>query len=355
MSSKGLFRNRLLMHAGLAVAITAASASSALASDKYAAFVIDAQTHEVLHEESADELRYPASLTKMMTLYMLFDELERGDVNLSDRMKVSKRASRAAPTKLGLKAGSTIKVEDAIKALVTKSANDAAIVIAEHLGGTESNFATKMTQRAHALGMAHTTFRNASGLPDMQQRTTARDIAVLSEKLIQDYPQYYSYFQTPGMKWGKRYAANHNRLLGQVEGVDGIKTGYTNASGYNLASAVMRDGRRVIAVVLGGETASSRDNQMAYLIENAYLTIAKRGSIVGPGSATLTTLPMNKTTVDLKTGALRVQTTTSDQIQYTAPAPAGSQALSGGSLGAPLNNSPGQQMIDQFGEQTGLF
>jgi D-alanyl-D-alanine carboxypeptidase len=272
-------------------------------------------------------------------------------------MKVSKRASRAAPTKLGLKAGSTLKVEDGIKALVTKSANDAAIVIAEHLGGSEANFAANMTIKARAIGMTHTTFRNASGLPDMQQRTTARDMAVLSERLIQDFPQYYSYFQTPGMKWGKRYAANHNRLLGQVEGVDGIKTGYTNASGYNLASAVMRDGRRVIAVVLGGETASSRDNQMAYLIENAYLTLAKRGMLnEGSSTASLATLPLNKTTVDLKNGSLRVQATTTDQIQYTAPAPAGSQVVGGGALGAPLNNgSPGQQMIDQFSEQTGLF
>jgi D-alanyl-D-alanine carboxypeptidase len=361
MNRVGL-KHRLFVQAGLVAAFAFTAAAPAYGSERYAAFVIDAQTHEVLHEEAADEARYPASLTKMMTLYMLFDEMEKGHIKLSDKMKVSKKASRAAPTKLGLKAGGTITVESAIKALVTKSANDAAIVIAERLGGSESNFAANMTVKARKIGMSNTAFYNASGLPDMRQKTTARDMAVLSEKLIQDFPQYYHYFQTPGMQWGKRYASNHNRLLGNVEGVDGIKTGYTNASGYNLASAVMRDGRRVIAVVLGGETAQSRDNQMAYLIENAYLTLNKRGP--ASSTATLATLPLTKATPNFTTGTLAASTAITDQIQYSSPAPSGAAAASGSALGvalgskssgAPLDTSPGQQMIEQFSESTGLF
>jgi D-alanyl-D-alanine carboxypeptidase len=307
--------------------------------DKYAAIVIDTQTNEVLHADAADELRYPASLTKMMTLYMLFDAIDRGEIGLDDRMVVSRHAAIQSPTKLGLRAGKTIKVEDAIRAVVTKSANDAAVVIAERLGGTESSFAARMTTKARVIGMPSTTFVNASGLPDMRQRTTARDMAMLGERLFQDHPKYYHYFQTPGMQWGKRYAANHNHLLGRVQGVDGIKTGYTNASGYNLASSATRDGKRIVAVVMGGETAAQRDAQVAQLIEDAYSRIDQRvsGTLMAsaPGNAaTLTSMPINRASVDITSGAVKSEFSRADQAAYSSSLPSLSQAIAGAAAAA---------------------
>jgi D-alanyl-D-alanine carboxypeptidase len=329
---------RLSLSAGAALAgLCAAPAAWA---DKYAAIVIDTQTNEVLHADAADDLRYPASLTKMMTLYMLFDALDRGEISLSDRMVVTRHASVQAPTKLGLRPGKSIKVEDAIRAVVTKSANDAAVVIAERLGGTEANFSARMTTRARNLGMLNTTFVNASGLPDLRQRTTARDMAVLGERLFQDHQKYYHYFQTPGMQWGRRYAANHNHLLGRVDGVDGIKTGYTNASGYNLASSVARDGRRLVAVVMGGATAASRDAQVAALIENAYQQLAiRKGGVSGTlmassdNAATLTTMPINRVTIDAN-GTVKSDLTRSDQASYTMSVPTVAQAIAGAAAAA---------------------
>jgi D-alanyl-D-alanine carboxypeptidase len=271
-------------------------------------------------------------------------------------MKVSRHAARQAPTKLGLRVGRTITVEEAIKGICTKSANDAAVVIAERLGGTESGFAAKMTTKARQIGMAHTTFVNASGLPDARQVTTARDIAVLSERLIEDFPQYYHYFQTAGMTWGKRYIANHNHLIGEVEGVDGIKTGYTNASGYNLASAVLRHGTRIVAVVMGGETAAARDAQMTYLIENAYDELDARST---SQTATLTGMPITKATVDFTNGTVRTQTAGQDRVQYSAPAPSTASLISGSSIAAaPIAGAPvsaGASMIDQIADSKGLF
>ena len=241
---------------------------------KYASIVIDLDTHQVLHARDADEERHPASLTKVMTLYLVFDALDAGKLKLSDRMPVSKAAARAQPSKLGLKAGSTIKVEDAIRALVTKSANDVAIVIAEKLGnGSETKFVTKMNAKADALGMASTTFRNASGLPDKKQVTTARDMAKLAEAVYADHRDRYNYFSLSSFKRGKRKYANHNALLRQVQGVDGIKTGFTNASGYNLMASAERNGRRVIAIMMGGSTGRSRDAHVADLLEAAFLDI----------------------------------------------------------------------------------
>lgn len=241
---------------------------------KYASIVIDLDTHQVMHARDADEERHPASLTKVMTLYLVFDALDAGKLKLSDRMPVSKAAARAQPSKLGLKAGSTIKVEDAIRALVTKSANDVAIVIAEKLGsGSETKFVTKMNAKADALGMASTTFRNASGLPDKKQVTTARDMAKLAEAVYADHRDRYNYFSLSSFKWGKRKYTNHNALLRQVQGVDGIKTGFTNASGYNLMASAQRNGRRVIAIMMGGSTGRSRDAHVADLLEAAFLDI----------------------------------------------------------------------------------
>ncbi|MEZ5937477.1 MAG: D-alanyl-D-alanine carboxypeptidase family protein [Hyphomonadaceae bacterium] len=241
--------------------------------EKYASIVVDMDTDQVLHARNADEDRFPASLTKVMTLYLVFDALEDGTLKLNERIPVSKYAAGRPPSKLGLKAGSTIKVEDAIRALVTKSANDVAVVVAERLGGSESKFARKMTDKAKELGLEHTTFRNASGLPDAQQTTTARDLAKLAEAVYEDHRGYYSYFSTPEFVWNRRRNKNHNTLLDKVDGVDGIKTGYTNASGYNLMASAERDGHRVIAVMLGGTTGKSRDAHVTELLEAAFLHI----------------------------------------------------------------------------------
>jgi D-alanyl-D-alanine carboxypeptidase len=259
----------------MALALVAALCftAPAWANSKYASIVVDLETGQVLHDRSADEARHPASLTKVMTLYLVFDAIDSGKLKLSDRMTVSKAASRAQPSKLGLKAGSTIKVEDAIRALVTKSANDVAIVIAEKLGGTETKFAAKMNAKAKELGMLDTTFRNASGLPDKKQVTTARDMAKLAEAVYMDHRARYNYFSLSSFSWGKRKYMNHNELLKRVDGVDGIKTGFTNASGYNLMASAERNGRRVIAIMMGGTTGKSRDAHVRDLLEAAFLEI----------------------------------------------------------------------------------
>ena len=201
-----------------------------------------------------------------MTLYLLFERLEAGKIRLDSQLKVSEHASEQAPTKLGLRPGQTIVVDDAIKAVVTKSANDAAVTIAENIAGDEAEFARLMTQKARALGMSRTTYVNASGLPDDDQITTARDQALLGRAIQERFPRYYRYFSTPEFVYHGREMRNHNHLLGEVGGVDGIKTGYTRASGFNLVTSVHRDGRYLVAVVLGGRSASERDERMRELI-----------------------------------------------------------------------------------------
>ncbi len=217
----------------------------------FSAIVIDAKTGKTLDEESPDALRHPASLTKIMTLYLLFERIEQGKLTLKSRLNVSEFASERPPSKLGLKPGTTIAAEDAIKALVTRSANDVATVIAENLADDEEAFAALMTRKARALGMSNTVFKNASGLPDREQVTTARDMATLGRAVQDRFPALYRYFSTHSFVWRGRVIANHNRLLGRVQGVDGIKTGYTNASGFNLVSSATRGGKRLIAVVNG--------------------------------------------------------------------------------------------------------
>ena len=237
---------------------------------RYAAIVMDAETGTVLHAANADTRNYPASLTKMMTLYMTFEALDQGRLTLHQRLPVSRRAQGMTPSKLYLQAGQTIRVEDAVLALVTKSANDAAVVLAEALGGEEWKFARMMTDRARALGMRRTTFRNASGLPNRHQLSTARDMATLSRALIYDYPHYYHYFSTVRFRYNGRTYGSHNNLLDEYRGTDGIKTGYIRASGFNLAASVVRDGRRLIAVVFGGRTARSRDRHIMALLDDGF-------------------------------------------------------------------------------------
>jgi len=232
-----------------------------------AAIIVDANTNNVLYSDDADVLRSPASLTKIMTLYVLFAYMRAGKVTYDTAFKVTPHAAGQAPTKLGLKPGSTIKVQDAIKALVTKSANDAAAVIAENLAGTEPNFGRLMTQTARNLGMKNTTFRNASGLPNDEQLTTARDMAILAMHIMRDYPQYYEVFETKYFTYKGRRYRNHNRLLFGYRGTDGIKTGYTRASGFNLTASVKRGDKHLVGVVLGGSTGARRDAAMRALFD----------------------------------------------------------------------------------------
>ena len=239
----------------------------------YADIVLDANSGKVLHADKADDLRHPASLTKIMTLYLLFENLEAGRLRIDSQLPVSEHASEQAPTKLELRPGQTIEVEDAIRGLVTKSANDAAVVIAEAIGGSERDFAEMMTAKAHALGMTHTLYRNASGLPNDEQVTTARDQATLGRAIQERFPHYYRYFSTPSFTWQGETVRNHNHLLGRVEGMDGIKTGYTQASGFNLVASVRRDDRHIVGVVLGGTSAGARDSRMRSLIED-YIEVA---------------------------------------------------------------------------------
>jgi D-alanyl-D-alanine carboxypeptidase len=235
-------------------------------SPPFASIVVDANSGAVLQAANPDALRHPASLTKVMTLYLLFERLESGRIKLDSALKISEHASEQAPTKLGLKAGQTISVEDAIKGIVTKSANDAAVAVAENLGGDEDSFAKLMTQKAHALGMAHTIYVNASGLPDDDQVTTARDQSVLGRAIQERFPRYYRYFSTESFVYHGEAMRNHNHLLGAVDGVDGIKTGFTRASGFNLLTSLHRDGRYLVAVVMGGPSSSERDERMRELI-----------------------------------------------------------------------------------------
>ena len=260
--------------------ITAASPKPAHANPKYGSIVVDAYTGEVLSEDMADKQLYLASLTKIMTLFMVFEALERKEIKLDDQLKVSKRAAGMPPSKLGLPVGSTIKMEDAILALVTKSANDVAVVIGEAIAGSEIQFARKMTDRARQLGMSRTTFRNASGLPNRYQRSTARDMATLARVMISRFPDYYTYFSTRSFAYKGRSYRNHNKLLGHYDGVDGIKTGYINASGFNLVASAQRDGRRIIGVVFGGRTSARRNNHMVKLLDRGFETANSRSLVL---------------------------------------------------------------------------
>lgn len=245
-------------------------AAAQIGSDRYSAIVVDARSGNVLIAANADEERYPASLTKMMTLYMLFDALREGRVQLSTPIRMSEEAASRPPSKLGLPAGMTLTVEQAILALVTKSANDVAAAVGEHLAGSEDRFAQLMTMRARSIGMTRTTFRNASGLPDQENTTTARDMATLGLRLIRDYPDRYRYFSTVHFAWGRQMIRNHNRMVGDYEGADGIKTGYIRASGFNIVTSAQRDGVRLVGVTMGGSSWVERDRHMGALLDQGF-------------------------------------------------------------------------------------
>lgn len=264
---------------------------TAPAQARYTSIIIDAETGQVLHQNEPDARNYPASLTKMMTLYLTFEALHSHRLSMTQDLPVSSHAENQAPSKLGLHAGDTIRTEHAILGLATKSANDAAVVLAEALGGSESGFAAKMTAKARELGMSRTVFRNASGLPNDEQMSTPRDMATLGKALIDDWPQFYHYFHRSSFSYNGQVHHNHNHLMERYPGMDGIKTGFIRKSGFNLAASAVRNGRRLIAVVFGGPSARARDDHMAALLDDAF----RRH---GRGAAMASAPPANGEVVD---------------------------------------------------------
>lgn len=275
---------RLARFFAIASAVAAVSAGAALpahaaslyAAPRYAAILIDHDTGELLYARRADETRFPASITKVMTLYVAFEELAAGRLRLDDDIRISRHAWGQAPSKLGLRPGATISVRDAFGVIATKSANDISVALAEHISGSESAFAARMTATAHRLGMMATQFRNASGLPDPGHTTTARDIALLSRAMLRDFPRLYPVFSQTHYDYRGMAVANHNHLLKTMPGVDGIKTGFTNAAGFTLAASAVRDGRRLVAVVLGGPSRMGRDGNVQDLLNSGFEVLERR-------------------------------------------------------------------------------
>lgn len=252
---------------------------SVFAASKKAEIVIDAETGEILHEENATETRFPASITKVMTLYMLFEAMENGQINIDDQLIFSKNAASQPPTKLGVKAGNSIDIETAIMALVVKSSNDVAVAIAERLAGSEAEFARQMTSKAKDIGMINTNFANASGLPNNAQYTSAEDLAKLAIAIRRDFPREFHYFATESFEFAGQNLNNHNHLVGKVDGVDGLKTGYINSSGYNLATTSVRDGKVLVTIVMGGKSWRTRDERVTELIEQSYADLGIRSKL----------------------------------------------------------------------------
>ena len=245
---------------------------------KYAAILVDAKTGEVLYSRRADAARAPASITKVMTMYLAFEALSKGELNLDEQLSMSWHAISQAPSRLGLGRGQRIGLDDALRVIATKSANDVAVALAERLGGSEPRFAEMMNAKARELDMRNTHFVNATGLPDPGHETTARDLALLSMSLLKKYPKYYAYFSQQQDEYGKLKWANHNHLLGKLPGCDGIKTGYTVAAGYTLAASAQRDGRRLVAVVLGGPSGNARDGNVSALIDAGFDVLKRRAN-----------------------------------------------------------------------------
>jgi D-alanyl-D-alanine carboxypeptidase (penicillin-binding protein 5/6) len=264
----------------VAMVSLASTSATAQANQRFAQIVVDADTHEVIFEENAQALRRPASITKVMTLYLLFDALQTGKLSWNDQIVFSRFASGQAPTKLGIAPGNSISVQTAVEALVVRSANDVAAAVAEALGGSEANFAMMMTTKARDLGMVNTTFANASGLPSDRQFTTAEDLARLAIAIRRDFPDQYHWFSTPQMVYNGQVTKNHNHLMARMEGMDGLKTGFTRSSGFNLAATTERNGRRIVTVVLGGRTRFSRDDFVELLTESAFMELGTSTNLV---------------------------------------------------------------------------
>jgi len=288
-----------------------------LAFAKYASLVIDAKTGEVLHETNADTRNYPASLTKMMTLYMVFEALEDGHLRMDDRIMMTRHAANQPPSKLGIQVGQSISVETAIRALAIKSANDVASAVSEHLAGTERQFALLMTTKARALGMSNTTFRNASGLPHRGQMSTARDMSKLARALLMHFPHRYHYFSEPDFEFAGTTHKSHNKLLTNYEGTDGIKTGYIRASGFNLVASVKRDDRRLIGVVFGAKNSQIRNHHMVKLLDEGWAKIDPNATVVAQD------IPKPTPSAQAK------PTSTSAQVAFAPTQPAKSKSKSG--------------------------
>jgi D-alanyl-D-alanine carboxypeptidase len=267
---------------------TARKAQPAAQPDRFSALVVDANTGHVLYEKNADRMRYPASLTKMMTLYLTFDALKKGKLTMSQNLPVSKKAAAQPQTNISLDEGDRLPVKTAIESLVVRSANDASMVLAEAIGGTQWNFALLMTQKARQLGMKNTVFRNPNGLPDPQQHTTAYDMARLGIALRRDFPEYFHYFSKREFSYNGITYPTHNRVMERFSGADGIKTGYIRASGFNLVTSVKRGNHYIVAVVMGGNTANSRDNIMVSMLERTFAQLEQKNrSVAGKEKAGL--------------------------------------------------------------------
>lgn len=266
--------------------------AAANAQSRQSSLLIEAETGRVLQSENATEKRYPASLTKMMTLYMVFDALEKKEIQIDQLLPVSVHAAKQPKSRMGLKAGTTISVENAIFAMISRSANDAAVVVAEGLGGSEAQFADKMTRVAHELGMKDTRFKNASGLHNKDQVTSARDMAILSMALIQHFPKYYKLFSVKGFRYGRRYYGNHNLVARFYKGGDGLKTGYVDASGYHVVGSAKRNGKRLIGVVMGRNSVRERDRHIFKLLDFGFAALKKEA----PTLATMNEEPLFSST-----------------------------------------------------------
>ena len=319
---------RLVAACVCAAGISVLSASPGLA--KYASVIMDAETGRVVHAVNANTRNYPASLTKMMTLYMVFEALEDGRLSMDQRLKVSARSARQPSSRLGLRKGQTITVKQAILAMVTKSANDVAATVAEALSGSERNFALAMTTTARRLGMDRTIFRNASGLPHRGQQSTARDMAVLARALITDFPRYYHFFSTRTFTFGGIRHRNHNKMIATYDGADGIKTGYIRASGFNLVASAKRGGRRLIGVVFGGRSPRARDRHMARLLDKAFRI--------------LNGTPTQTAAADEGTRKKKARPATRKRRASTHPAPAAKSAA-----------APARKSKSQWGIQVGAY
>jgi D-alanyl-D-alanine carboxypeptidase len=335
------------------------------ANSKYAAVIMDAQSGKILQQSNADKVLFPASLTKMMTLFLTFEALDNNQLHINKFLTVSREAQNQPPSKLGIKPGEKITVHQAIQALVTRSANDVAFALAETVGGSHRNFTRMMTERAKSLGMTHSNFVNASGLPDSRQQSSARDMAILARALMQYFPHYYSYFNTTRFSYKGRVIETHNHLMKQFKGMDGLKTGYTNASGFNLAASAVKNNRRVIVVVFGGRSAKSRDQHVADLMNRGFAMLPREQQTTQVASATtqrttITQQPARSPQGQQGDQQLAMQTTTvNDVISDTLGTPAPARNVQTATVTAtPVSYQPqptASNGIGTWGIQVGAF
>ncbi|MGI2036319.1 serine hydrolase [Rhizobium panacihumi] len=324
-------QKKFLIKVALAVSLNI-SAYAAQAYAGYAHLIVDANTGNILSADNADVVNHPASLTKMMTLYLTFEALHAGRLAWDQPITMTKNGANTIPTKLGVAAGKTFTVREAVLGMIVKSANDAAEAMGDHLGGSEEQFAGVMTRKARQLGMSRTTFRNASGLPDGRQVTTARDMATLAIALMRDYPKEYALFSTRSFVFRTRKIVGHNNLMYRYKGMDGIKTGYTNASGFNLVSAVNDNGRHVVGVILGGKTARSRDDRMAALLNKAVPAASVRSGATIARASVMTDFELAQDSIPLpvpadRTNSIEVASVSAD-ITNSIPASVATPVIS---------------------------